>query len=106
MRRRIGPIDTIDYGRALLLGRLGRHDEAAAVLAMHLRKLPTDCAALALAARMRRGGRGTPELGEAEAAARVEAARWMTAVPHTGSNTERIEGLRKALAADGPAPAR
>lgn len=105
LRRRIGPIDTIDYGRALCLGRLGRHDEAAAVLAMHLRKLPADCGALALAARMRRNGRATPELVEAEAAARIAGARWLDAVPHTSSNTQRIEGLRKVLAADGPAPA-
>ena len=106
MRHRIGPIDTIDYGRAVLLGRLGRHEEAAAALVQQLRRLPCDCAALALAGRMRRAGRATPELIAAEAEARVQAARWIDAVPHTGSNVERIDGLRKVLATDGPAPAR
>lgn len=106
MRRRIGPLDTIDYGRALLLGRLGRQEESTAALILQLRKLPCDCAALALAAKVRRAGRATPELIAAEAAARSEAAHWLAAVPHTGSNEVRIDGLKKVLAADGPDPAR
>lgn len=105
MRRRIGPLDTVDYGRAMLLGRLGQHEQAASVLTMHLRKLPSDCGALALAARMRRAGRATPELIEAERTARIAAAGWLDAVPHA-SNRARIDGLRKVLAADGPDPAR
>jgi hypothetical protein len=106
MRRRIGPLDTIDYGRALVLGRLGRQEESTAALIIQLRKLPCDCGALALAAKVRHAGRATPELIAAEATARSEAARWLGAVPHTGSNALRIEGLRQVLAADGPDQAR
>lgn len=106
MRRRIGPLDTVDYGRALLLGRLGRQEESTTALILQLKKLPCDCGALVLAAKVRRAGRAPPELIAAEAAARIEAAHWLAAVPHTSNNAARIESLRKTLAADGPAPAR
>ena len=105
LRRRIGPLDAIDYDRALQLGRLGRHEEAAQALVLQLRKLPCDCAALELASRMRHAGKATPELIAAERTARPLAARWIDEVP-TGSNQARIDGLKKVLAADGPDQAR
>lgn len=102
MRRRLGPLDTTDFARAHVLGRLGRLDESMALLAAYLRRLPVDGTAVELAARIRAAGKASPELQAAELHARQLAGAWLGAVPESHLNAAALERLKKVLATDGP----
>jgi len=102
LRARLGPLEDLDLLRARALGRLGRHDEAAAALAAHLRRLPVDAAGLLLAGRMRTAGKATPELAAALATARQRATVLLSAVPENPVNRDARTALAEVLAADGP----
>ncbi len=106
LRSRLGPLDDLDLQRAIALGRLGRHEEAATALAAQLDRLPVDAQALLLAERMRRAGKATPDLAVALSRARQRAAYLLEVVPANAVNREAREALAAALADDGPDPAR
>lgn len=102
LRGRLGPLALVDYERARCLGRLHRHEEAAAALAAQLGRVPVHAASLELAARMRMAGRATPDLLAAEANARARAERLLAEVRENPPNAAAREALRRALERDRP----
>lgn len=109
LRQRFGPLERLDLERARQLGRLRQSEAAAAALATHLRRLPVDAEALALAARLRAASRATPELVAAEFQARQRAASVLATTHETARNAEARAALSQELARDrhdGQAPDR